>query len=400
VSVIKQRPVHIASASAATKTTPAESAVALVMFVVAGGLAIVFINSGFASVSAAFQVFAALVTGEDVWSQLSLEQFAINVLCGLIGGLVIGSLRYSRYQGRLVEELVEAIGDRTAVQAWDIGVAFVLIHVAISVLVGLLLTLIGFAPWPVHPLEPMPWVGGLTPIGLALGGGGGPEPSGWVLTGLLVLIIVIGGIVSGAVIGLFACAVSGATLTLSSGAAGAIAGGQSAIGRVFGVALVLAMGRVWTARVLRRRDPVEPPLTIDLLRLRYQHGHDRSDPFWRFDHFCQERGVSLSLVNFENELRQFSANVAARKAGALPRVLQQAGDDCSHERWRLEKLREPYLAFPEDTPALEPTKASLLYSGWTKDSLFHTVLTGTAFGSLYSSLVVVVSSVVYLFQNN
>ena len=140
VPVIKQQPVHIASASTAKETSPAEAAAALVMFVVAGGLAIVFINTGFASVPAAFQVFANLVTGESVWAQLSLEQFGANLLFGLIGGIVIGSLRYARFTARLVEELVEAIGDRTAVQAWDIGMAFVLIHVAISILVGLLLT--------------------------------------------------------------------------------------------------------------------------------------------------------------------------------------------------------------------------------------------------------------------
>ena len=399
--VIKQQPVHIASASTAKETSPAEAAAALVMFVVAGGLAIVFINTGFASVPAAFQVFTNLVTGESVWAQLSLEQFGANLLFGLIGGIVIGSLRYARFTARLVEELVEAIGDRTAVQAWDIGMAFVLIHVAISILVGLLLTLVGFAPSLLHPLEPMTWVGGLSPLGLTLGGaGGGPESAGWALTGILVLIIVIGGIVAGAIIGLVACTVSGTAITLSAAAGGAIAGGQSALGRVFGVALVLALGRLWTARVTRRRDPVQVPLTMDLLRQRFQFGQDRSDPFWRFEQFCLARGVSLNLQNAEFELEQFASHLAARKAGALPHVLQQARDACSLEQWRLQRLREPYLKFPEDTPALELTKASLLHSGWKKSAVVNTVLTGAAFGFLYAAIIVVISGLFYFFQNS
>ncbi len=363
-------------------------------------LAILFINTGFVSVPAAFQVFANLVTGDSAWAQLSLEQFGANLVFGLLGGIVIGCLRYARFTARLVEELVEAIGDRTAVQAWDIGMAFVLIHVAISILVGLLLTLIGFAPSLLHPLEPMTWAGGLSPLGLTLGGaGGGADNTGWLLTGLLVLIIVIGAIVSGTVIGLVACAVSGASITLSAAAGGAIAGGQSAIGRVFGVALVLAMGRLWTARVVRRRDPVQAPLTMDLVRQRFQYGQDRSDPFWRFEQFCLARGVSLNLHNVEVELAQFAANLATRKAGALPRVLQQAGDACSHERWRLERLGEPYLEFPENTPALAPTKASLLYSGWKKMAVFNAVVTGAIFGFLYAAIVVLVSGLFYALQN-
>lgn len=398
MSVLAPKPSGISSSTASNSSSPAETRAALMVFFVVGSLVIVALNTGFALFPAAFQVFAALVTDASVWPQLSWDQFGTNLLFGLVGGLILGGLRLSRFKGRLVEEIAEAIGDRATLQAWDVGAAFVLMHVAISVLVGLLLALIGFAPSLSHPLEPMMWVGDLSPLGLAIGGaGGGPETAGWLLTGILLLIIVIGAIVSGALIGLLATVLSGSSVTLSTAAGGALSGGQSAIGRVLGVGMVLALSRLCTARVSRPREPVQAPLTMEGLRATHRLSEHRSDPFWRFEQFCLERGVALTLQNFAAELSLFADHLAARKAGALPRRLEDALSACFQEQWRLERLREPYLEFPKCVPPLAPTKFSLLYRGWLGNSVFNTILTGALFGSLYSAIVVMISSLFYLF---
>ena len=398
MSVLKPRPVSMPSATASSSASPAETRAALIVLLVVVGFAIVALNTGIVVFPAAFQVFAALVTDASVWSQLSLQQLGANVLIGLVGGLILGGLRLSRLNGRLVEELAEAIGDRATLQAWDVGAAFVLVHVAISILVGLILALIGFAPSLSHPLEPMIWVGDLSPLGLAIGGaGGGPEAAGWLLTGILLLVFVIGAIVSGALIGVLATVLSGSSVTLSTAAGGALSGGQSAIGRVLGVGLVIALSRLMKARVSRAREPVQAPLTMEALRATHRLSEHRSDPFWRFEQFCLERGVTLTLKNFAPELSLFADHLAARRAGALPRRLEDARSACSQEQWRLERLREPYLEFPKGVPTLAPTQASLLYRGWIGESFFNTILTGALFGFLYSAIVVIISDLLYLF---
>jgi hypothetical protein len=369
----------------------------MVLFVV-GSLIIVALNTGLVLFPATFQIFAALVTDTSVWSQLSLEQFGTNILFGLVGGLILGGLRLSRFSGRLFEEIAEAIGDRGTLQAWDVGAGFVLVHVAISILVGLILALIGFAPSISHPLEPMMWVSDLSSLSLAIGGaGGGPEAAGWLLTGILLLS---GAIISGALVGVLATVMSGSSVTLSTAASGALSGGQSAIGRVLGVGLVIALSRFMTARVSRAREPVHAPLTMEALRAKYLLSEDRSDPFWRFEQFCLERGVTLTWQNFESNLSHFSAHLADRKAGALPRRLGDARSAWYQEQSRLERLREPYLEFPKGVPTLAPTRTSLLYHGWRQESYFTTIFTGALFGFFYSAIVVMISTVFYFFATN
>jgi hypothetical protein len=356
---------------------------------------------GVAGLQAAFVALANLVAGES----LSLDGLGLNVLCGFVAGLIVAAVRLHKpKQDGVVEELADTIADPTAVRAADISLACVGLHVFISVLIMVLLTLLGVHPSVEHLSDPVAWLVGLSPLTLAVGGAGdggeSPSPDSlWaaLFAALLILICVVS-ILSGLLTGVAGSLIASDNVALPAVAGGAISGAQVGLGRTLGVGLVLVFTRLWTGEVIRRRLPPETPLTFDRLRETFGRDTSRANPFVRFETWSNEQGVPLTLENFGDQLARYEAELASRGSGRLPGVLTNASSDIRSEERRIERLKEPYLRFPEGIPELHRTNSAVTFSGWAGHAMKTSIVTSAIFGALYVSVTICIGMLVMMFE--
>jgi hypothetical protein len=114
-----------------------------------------------------------------------------NVVFGMFSGIAIGALRYRRLQtNKLMKWLLEAVLTPTGYSATKVGLSCLVLHVSISVVVAIVLSVFGV-------LLPLPHFAGETYFALLatgnqfVAGGGGGSPDSDILVNLISAILII-----------------------------------------------------------------------------------------------------------------------------------------------------------------------------------------------------------------
>jgi hypothetical protein len=363
--------------------------------------ALVVLSGG---VKVAFLELAHLTASGTWLSELAWQQIAANVAGGIVVDIVIGLVRLGRRKRnartfRLLEDLADSVSNPTAVTAAGISRTCLALHVLVSVLVSLGIGALGVT-------APANWVGvayGARPFSYAIGivGGPGPggagwggSPGGWMGFLMLALAFILLAVSLSLVVGFITHAaaawIGGTSVSLSATAAGAIAGGQAATGRVAGAALVIALTRLWTGRLVRNRMEA-PNFELHLWSYIYQTrgkgGPHYYDALIGFEKWCQTNHREVNPSTYKACVQDYMKVVVVDKQGRYGVSDRLEGFLYEFQRETDKFLEHRKSLFSDGAPPLTREKNSLLYPGWVRRALITGVSTGVVSGAVYALIV-------------
>lgn len=371
----------------------------------------------FGSIQVALQALAYAVQSDTWLSQLAWQQIAINVAFGIAVGVVIGLIRlhrrtkggYGSLQPRLLEELVDSVGNPTAVTAASIGGTSLAMHVLVSIAISLVVAALGvtapaqwFADYAGSGYGDSPIIYALVVASSGDGGFGGSGLGAWTLLILviaLVLLMIVVPVTVSLVMHFAAAILGGTAVSLSAVVGGAIGGAQSATGRTTGTGLVLALTRLWTGSVVRERVH-KPEFDREFQKFRH-NGRNEPAYYDAFENWAKTNNRELTLQNYEANVADYTMVVEqqplieAQKYNMTRPLLwflrHFAEEESKFARFNTSLASNPTMRFSDGAPPLTDDRDSLLYPGWFRQSLITGIRTGLMTGAIYAFFVPLVS---------
>ena len=272
------------SSSTANGPTPAQ--------IVAGIFALFFFGAILLNLGAVLGFSLVLI--KSIFTGIFADLFP-NMLLGICAGLIIGLIRYIKISNKIIEEVISTAVSWEAITSFKLGASLALHHILIGMVSGLLVGLIGI-PFLADSAFPETGAGHILQSLCFWGcpGGGPPGGEDGIFSALLAILIVI----------LFC------TLFLSLGVSAVLAKVASAMiteassggGQAIGVAIVLAMTRLWTIR-LKSDSPPKVLTFNEILGVSILN----SDLVRRYVGWLQRKGVQLTLDSISHNADAFAA---------------------------------------------------------------------------------------------
>ncbi len=180
--------------------TPSGGGAPAVMLIIAG---VVIWYGVIPALSLMLGVVSALADS-SVWA-VGAKELAGQLVWGLVLGCVLGLIRFTlRRRKRTLTALAESFGTPEAVNAAQIGVAALVLHIAICMAIAAFVAMLGMhSPFLLGGDTHSIFVAGgaLSQAIIAAGGSGGGEPGILVTLVALALLIIVAGVLLGALVG-------------------------------------------------------------------------------------------------------------------------------------------------------------------------------------------------------